>query len=167
MTQPLIAEFEHVIHQLTGLECWNITAGAVGSMASLDLGAKMLRGKPMPFYNASLSIDEHKYRGEFVLYIEDCPWRLDGIDEVIASWTDSSAPSGPIITGLKRLIGQRIESVALTRPGLDLTVHFSGGLALRIFPDQSDPEEGDNYSLSVADERAYIVGARSLLRRED
>lgn len=167
MTQPLIAEFETTIHQLAGLECWNITAGAVGSMASLDLGAKILRNKPLPFYNASLSIDEHKHRGELVLYIEDCPWRLDSVDEVIASWTDSSAPNGPIVTGLKRLIGQRIESAALAHPGLDLTVHFSGGLVLRIFPDQSDPEQGDNYSLSVADERAYIVGARSLLRLED
>ncbi|MDX1994447.1 MAG: hypothetical protein SF029_18840 [bacterium] len=161
-----ITDFENALQQLVGLECWNVMAGAVGSLASLDIGAKVPRDKPLPYPNVKLSPDEHKFRGEFVLYLEYCPWRLDSSDEVLASWNDSNAPRGRIVTGLKRLIGAKISGVELLRPGLDLTVRFDNDLTLRIFPDMTQRDEGDNYSLSVANEVTYIVGAHSELRIE-
>jgi hypothetical protein len=155
-----LEELEQALRRLVGLPCWNLQAGAIGSLMSLHIGEKIPLNKPLPYPNTQLSPDEHKYRGEYVLYVEDCPWRLDGTDAVIASWTDSGAPDSPLITGTRQLIGQRIEGLDLIRPGLDLILYFSNGLTLRVFPDQSDPDEGDNYSLSLAD-RTYIVAARS------
>ena len=138
----------------------------MGSMVSLDFGAKVARDKPLPYPNVKLTPDEHKFRGELVLYIEDCPWRLDSHDEVLASWTDSNAPRGPIVIEMKKLVGTRVVHVEVTHPGLDLLLRFDNGFVLRIFPDQSERDGGDNYSLSVADGLTYIVGARSQLSIE-
>ncbi len=162
----LTTQFENALAQLINKPCWNINAGAIGAMASLHLGAKVPLDKPLPFPNTSLTPDEHKFRGEFVLYIEDCPWRLDGTDTVIASWTDDNSPQGPIMIGLNDLIGQTVTQVTLTRPGMDLTLTFETGTTLRIFPDQSDPDEGDNYSLSVKDGDTFIITARSEVIKE-
>lgn len=166
MTQVPHQEFIDIITGLTGLPCWNVYAGSVGSLISLHLGEKIPLTKPLPYPNPQLTPDEHKLRGEYILYIEDCPWRLDSPDEVVATWTDSNASDGPIVMGMKACIGAQVTHVNIIRPGLDLTLHFSNDLVLRVFPDQSDPEEGDNYSLSLAD-RTYIVAARSYLYVED
>lgn len=166
MSPELLSQFEAALQQLVGLECWNMMAGAVGSLASLDFGAKVRRDKPLPFPNVKLTPEEHQFRGEYVLYLEYCPWRLDSPDEVLASWNDSSAPTGRIITGLRQIVGARVSSVHLLRPGLDLTVHFDHGLSLRIFPDLTERDDGDNYSLSHAGSATYIVGGGSTLRSE-
>lgn len=160
---PNLPAFESAMQALVGRECWHVLAGAVGSLASLDIGAKVERNQPMPFRNKGMDLEAHRYRGEFVLYIEDCPWRLDGPNAVVASWTDSNAPNGPIVQGLQRLAGQTITRVELTRPGLDLALHLADGHVLRIFPDQAYPDEGDNYALDVHNGPTYIVGARSIV----
>ncbi|GAB4509584.1 MAG: hypothetical protein OHK0046_04860 [Anaerolineae bacterium] len=157
-----LTDFESAVQQLKGQPCWNIQAGAVGSLINLHLGDKIALEKPLPFPNPSLSPEAHKFRGQYILYIEDCPWRLDGPERVLASWTDDNGPRGPIVTQLRALIGQQVEMVSLSRPGLDLVLTFTGGYTLRIFPDQSDPDAGDNYALALID-RTYIVGARSQL----
>jgi len=131
-------------------------------MASLHIGEKIALKQPLPFPNASLSPDEHKYRGEFVLYIADCPWRLDAPDQVLTTWLASNAPDGPIVTHLRDLIGQHITDVVLTKPGLQLTLKFDSNITLHVFPDQIDPDEGDNYSLSTP-EQIYIVAPGSEL----
>lgn len=161
-----IDQLEQALQALVGQPCWNVLAGAVGSLASLDIGAKIERDQPLPFRNKKLALDAHKYRGETVLYIEDCPWRLDGPEAVIAAWTDDNAPDGPIVTGLNQLVGQTITGTALTRPGLDLTLVFDNGLTLRLFPDQTDPDAGDNYALDQHGKASFIVGAHSQLRVE-
>lgn len=161
MTPITYAEFEAALQRLIGLDCSNVSAGAVGSLASLDFGARVPRSKPLPYPNVSLTPDEHKFRGEYVLFLEDCPWRLDGADAVIASWTDSSAPGGPIVSGLRQLVGRPVQAVELSYPGLDLVIRFSGGYTLKVFPDQSDPDAGDNYSLLTAEGTTLVVAARS------
>jgi hypothetical protein len=166
MMHNQIDEFETLMRNLTGLLCWNIHAGAVGSLIGLHLGEKVPLKQPLPFPNTSLTPDEHKYRGEYILYVEDCPWRLESTDSVIALWTDSNAPDGPIIAGMQRLIGHKIEQLEVLRPGLDLVIRFTNGLTLRIFPDQADPDEGDNYALSLVD-KTYVVAARSTLYIEE
>lgn len=156
-----IEAFRGVIANLVGMDCWNVKAGAIGSMASLHLGAKVPLDQPLPYPNAQLTPDEHKFRGEVVLYIEDCPWRLDGTEEVIASWLDDNDPKGAIVTGLGSLKSCKIVSAEVTVPGMDLTLRFDNGATLRIFPDQVDPNEGDNYSLSIKDGATFVVAAKS------
>lgn len=164
---PPIDEFEKALQSLIGQTCWAVTAGAVGAMASLDIGAKVERDQPLPFPNKNLDPELHRYQGKYVLYLEDCPWRLDSPDAIVTAWTDNNAPRGPLVTGLKRLEGQAITAVALTRPGLDLTLTFANNLTLCVFPDQTDPDAGDNYSLTLHGGAVYIVGARSQLTVED
>ena len=156
-----IEAFRDAIANLIGMECWNVKAGAIGSMASLHIGAKVPLDKPLPYPNTQLTPDEHKFRGEFVLYIEDCPWRLDGTDAVIASWLDHNDPKGPIVTGLGSLMGSKIVAADVTVPGMDLAISFDTGATLRIFPDQVDPKEGDNYSLSIKSGDTFVVTAKS------
>lgn len=158
MNNPVITEFEIALHQLAGKTCWNVQAGAVGSMASLHIGDKIPLDKPLPYPNTSLTPDEHKFRGEYMLYVEDCPWRIEDGDSVQVTWLENSSA---VTAQMKALIGRIVERVELTRPGMDLALFFSGGIALRIFPDQADPEEGDNYSLSVRGDMTYIVAAHS------
>jgi hypothetical protein len=163
MAEDNLSRFRRALEELPGVACWNVNAGAVGSMASLDLGERVLRDKPLPYPNPRLAPESHTHRGQYVLYVEDCPWRLDGPDAVIASWTDSNAPDGPLITGMQGLMGAHIAAVDLISPGLDLIVQFDNDQILRIFPDQVDPDAGDNYSLSVAGGPIFIVAARSTL----
>lgn len=158
-----IEQFAEAINALVGKPCWNVLAGAVGSLASLDIGAKVERNEPMPFRNTKMALESHKYRGEYVLYIEDCPWRLDGAEAVIATWTDSNAPDGPIVSGLNQLVGQTITGATLTRPGLDLALTFENGHVLRLFPDQTDPNAGDNYALDIHGLDNFIIAARSTI----
>lgn len=166
MSQHELSQFFSLMPQLIGLVCWNVMAGAVGSLASLDFGAMVARDKPLPYPNVKLTPDEHKFRGEYVLYLEYCPWRLDSADAVIASWNDSNAPKGPIITGLRQLIGTKIAYAEIISPGLDLILRFENGHVLRVFPDVAERDDGDNYSLSIANGPTYIVGPRSRLRVE-
>jgi hypothetical protein len=162
----LIDPFESLIARLPGLDCWNVMAGAVGSMASLDLGAKIARDQPLPYPNVKLTPEEHKFRGEVVLYLENCPWRLDGFNDVIASWNDHNGPKGRLVQGLRSLIGAQVRQAEISRPGLDLIVRFSSGHTLRIFPDTTEDDDADNYSLSAAGGQTFIVGPCSRLRVE-
>jgi hypothetical protein len=162
MSAHLFNEFQQIVQRMQGLPCWNVQAGAIGSLVNLHLGERIPLQQPLPFPNPQLSEEAHRYRGEIVLYIEDCPWRLDGADRVLASWLDSNVPTGPIVSEMTRLVGQQVTEVALTRPSLDLALTFDSGSVLRVFPDQVDPNEGDNYSVSLP-EKTFIVAARSTL----
>lgn len=157
MNEAVIAEFEAALHNLAGKPCWNVQAGSVGSMASLHIGDKIPLDKPLPYPNTSLTPDEHKFRGEYVLYVEDCPWRIEDTESVLITWLESGST---ITAQMKSLAGRTVDRVEVTRPGMDLALHFSGGITLRIFPDQANPDEGDNYSLALHD-KTYIVSARS------
>lgn len=158
MSQNIVDEFEASLKAMIGQPCWSVQAGAVGSMASLHIGDKVPRVLPYP--NQSLTPEEHRFQGAYLLYVEDCPWRIEDSEAVLASWLDSNAPDGPIVVQMKALVDRVIEDVQLIRPGMDLVVYFSGGRVLRIFPDQADPDEGDNYSLALQD-RTFVVAARS------
>ncbi len=157
-----LSQFKQSLQGLIGLPCWNVQAGAVGSMASLHIGRKIPLKQALPYPNTRLTPDEHKFRGEYILYIEDCPWRIDAEAHVLTSWTDSITT---ITQTMHSLIGKTIATVEITDPGLDLTLIFQDKTALRIFPDQSDPDEGDNYSLSLED-KTFIIGAKGTLNVE-
>ena len=162
MDTQRITEFEAALKRMVGQPCWSVLISGVGSLVSFNIGEKIKRQQPMLHYEFKISDEERFYRGEFILYIEDCPWRIETADKVLATWLDESTPDGAIDTAARQLIGHSVESVELACPGLDLVVKFDGGLTLRVFPDQIDADEGDNYSLSVAD-KTYVVAARSML----
>lgn len=155
--------FQNALNELIGQPCWHVSAGAIGSLASFDIGEKVKRDRPLPFHNANLPMELHKYQGKYVFFLADCPWRLDSAESIIASWQDNNAPDGRIVTGLTQLQNTTITDITLTTPALDLAITFSNGLTLRIFPDQIEENEADNYSLSVAGGDAYIVSADSTL----
>ncbi|MFW5771825.1 MAG: hypothetical protein ACOCZH_00775, partial [Phototrophicaceae bacterium] len=80
----------------------------------------------------------------------------------LATWLDSSEPEGALTVAVQQLREQRVAAVELLRPGLDLLLHFDNDLRLRVFPDQIDADEGDNYALALPD-RVYVVAAGSTL----
>jgi hypothetical protein len=165
MDDAIANEFEAAAHRMSGLPCWSVQISGVGSLVNLHFGEKVRRDEPMLHPDFRVSDEERFFQGEIVLYIEDCPWRLDGREAVLASWLDSSEAGGAIDTEMKALMGQTVERSEVSRPGLDLTIYFDGGSILRIFPDQVDAEQGDNYALTTA-ETTYIVAARSTLYTE-
>ena len=161
-TVNLIDEFDAHIQSMVGKLCWSVQISGIGSLANIHIGEKVERSQPMLHQDFKLAMDERAYVGEYVLYLEECPWRLDGPDHVIASWMDSSEHGGRIHGGLTELMNRQVQNTVLLRPGLDLGLEFAGGYILRVFPDQIDPEEGDNYSLTVND-LTYVVAAKSTL----
>ena len=166
MDVPLITEFESTLNQLVGQSCWSAQISGVGSLVSLHFGEKIKRDEPMTHMDYQLTNEERFYRGVFILYVEDCPWRVETPQEVLATWLDENAPGGPMEAAIHRFVGQQVQEVTLIQPGLDLVLQFAEGLTLRIFPDQVDADVGDNYSLTHID-RTYIVAARSTLFVED
>jgi hypothetical protein len=133
-TVELIDEFEAHVQAMVGKLCWSVQVSGIGSLANLHIGEKIQRTQPMLHQDFKLEMDERAYVGEYVLYLEECPWRLDGPDSVIASWMDSSEHGGRIHSGLSELTNRQVQRTTVLRPGLDLVLHFAGGYTLRIFP---------------------------------
>jgi hypothetical protein len=162
MTDDALNALNAIIAKWPGLPCWSVQVSGVGSLANLHFGEKIEREHVMSLHTFQVDVDERLYQGETVLYLEECPWRLDSPEDVLCSWMDDSTPEGRLTQGLMQLKGRTVTAVKMTQPALDLTVEFDGGLALRIFPDQVDPDEGDNYSIT-AGKQTFVVAARSTL----
>lgn len=164
MRKKLTAEFIARLNRLIGQVCWGFAAGAgTGSVVSLDIGGKVLRESPLK--NPHLSAEQQKYAAEFGLFIQ-CAWRIESKAQVVCGAWDDNTGGGRMLEGLRLLVGQVISSVEVAKPALDLAMNFDGGLALRIFCDQTNQAEmEDNYSLFLPD-AIYVVGHRSQLRRE-
>jgi len=160
MDQALIDQFIEIMAGLVGQTCWSVQVSGIGSLANLHFGEKIKRPKPMIHQDFRISMEERAYHGEYILYLEECPWRLDGPDGVLVTWMDSADPGGRIYEKLPLLKEHTVQNTEVFTPGLDLAVHFDGGYTLRIFPDQVDADEGDNYSFTHRD-NTYIVTARS------
>jgi len=165
MDQALIDQFINLIHGLTGQTCWSVQVSGVGSLANMHFGDKIKRAKPMIHQDFRITMEERAYQGQYILYLEECPWRLDGPEGVLVTWMDSSDPGGRIYEKLPVLKGQSVIKTDILQPGLDLMIQFDGGYTLRVFPDQVDADEGDNYAFVDGDE-TYIVTARSHLYTE-
>lgn len=162
MDSDLVAEYEAVLKNLVGSPCWSVQISGVGSLVSLHFGNKLKRDQPMEHPDFKISDEERVYRGEYILYVEDCPWRIETTEAVIATWMDESTPGSPIDTSMRRFVDRTVDQIELMRPGLDLMLRFDIGQTLRIFPDQIDADVGDNYSLALSD-RTYVVAAHSTL----
>ena len=158
----LIEKFASQLQGLIGEICWSVQVSGIGSLANLHFGTQRNRSQPLLHQDFRLSMEERAYQGEYILYLEECPWRLDDSERVLATWMDESEDGGRISENLPRLNGARVEKVEVCRPGLDLTIWFANGMTLRVFPDQVDAEVGDNYSVVLMDE-TYVIAANSTL----
>jgi len=153
------------LRSLIGKPCWAFYAGeSTGPDVIFDFGRKIPR--TVPLLNRHLTEEQRYYEGEVSLYIT-CAWRLDSESEVICGSTDSAAEDGPMVRGLRALVGRTVESTEIVTPGFDLTLRFNGNLALKIFSDQTNLEdEYDNYSVHLKKHKIYIVGVRGRIRCE-
>lgn len=162
MSNDTMTEFDALIARLSGKTCWSVQVSEVGSLANLHFGEKVRREQVLAYPDFQLDVDERVYHGEIVLYLEECPWRLDGPDAVVCTWMDDSSPEGQLNQGLHQLKGRQVINAHISHPGLDLAIHFDGDFVLRVFPDQVDPDEGDNYAIHNGG-MTYVVAAGSTL----
>lgn len=140
-------QFRAAVNAFVGRPCWGVAAGeGTGSRFGLDLGQKIPRNKPLA--NPYLSEDMRNFNGEYRLFVEGCPWRVQSPSEVIGSWLDDNANDGPMVRTLERLVGANVHHVRLEAPAWDLWISFNNGLTLCVFPDATgDTEWDDNYTV--------------------
>jgi hypothetical protein len=150
MNKASFNEFCKFAERFRGQRCWSAQAGTIGSMFYLNLGQK----RNEPSY----------VRGELVIAGGCVEWRIDDrlSQRVLATSEDDNSEGGPIVKTMKRLEGTTIRNILIEQPGLDCTIEFDNGLALKMFPVVVEPY--DNYSL-WHNEDVFEVGPRSLLTR--
>lgn len=158
------SEFQNNLKCLIGKECWSIVGGAgTGTHISLAFGDKVPMKKPLT--NPHLTEEERNFDGEFSFYIT-CVWRIDSESEVISGCWEDNSEDGPMLRGLQKLVNQRVVAADSSLPALDLKITFENNLSLRVFCDQTSPEEGnDNYTFFLPTEEWFNVGTRSILER--
>jgi len=164
MRDRLAREFALTLKSLVGKRCWGVSAGeGTGSVFVLDFGRQIPRDKPIA--NPHLTPEQRRYTGELSLMVWSA-WRIDAKHTVVCGWNDSSRNDGPMVRGLKSLVGRSVKSVSFDRPAFDLEVRFQER-CLRLFCDQTKHRRGyENYWLTLSSpKRSYVVGPRGRLRR--
>jgi hypothetical protein len=158
-------EFEKVLEQIVGKICWKFFGGSgTGTFVELLMGERIL-DRSLLSEESSLDLQNLSFKEEYTIFIK-CAWRIESSNGIICGcWEDNSA-NGSMLRGLQQLVGEKVESIKLFTPTLDLRISFNNGLTLHIFCDQTDLiENNDNYSL-FTDSYVYIVGTRSTLAKE-
>lgn len=106
-----------LIESLSGLVCSQTSLGMADALI-IDFGEL----QPSP---------DGELAGELVFVIE-CPWRIDNPDRPTVGWEDEEEDIVHLSTVL---IGGSVDDVEVRTPGFDLTIQFSNGFRLRVFPD--------------------------------
>jgi len=133
-------------------------------MVSMSFGEKILREAPIP--NPHLSGDARQFEAEYSLFLEHCAWRIENQTQIICGSTDDNSNDGPMVMGLRILIGRQVEAIELSPVSCDLLMSFSSGVILRVFCDQLNmADEFDNYTFFQPNSR-FVVGTHSRLSRE-
>ena len=141
LTTSYIAEIE----KLEQLKCWSVIAGeGTGSHIELYFGKKILRKHPLK--NPYLSKEVRKFDSEFSLFAEECSWRLESDREVICGSMSENDNDGVMLSGLMRLLNQKVHDVLVLTPSLDLKIEFNNNLRLVLFCNTGSDD--DNYSFS-------------------
>lgn len=89
-------------------------------------------------------------RGRWSLMLR-CPWRLDGPSSVICDWRSVSDSDRQSEQSHLAVEGLTVESIDLSRPGLDLRIQFSRGCRLTTLCDSSGKTEDCWYLLRPDD----------------
>lgn len=153
--QVLEEQFNGMVEQV----CWSLLVpDDIENGLTLSIGDKHKR--TLPLDAPTLSEEQRHYIAAYELAIADCTWRLDSPDEIVTSWSDEAPVQR---AALANLVGQRVAAWEITWPGLDLSLHFMNALSLRLFCDQTDPDDsGTNYAL-LTPKMLFTVGVRSAL----
>ncbi|NLD93288.1 MAG: hypothetical protein GX639_11545 [Fibrobacter sp.] len=157
-------EIQNILCQMVEKKCWSVVAGkGTGSAVAIDIGGKIQRKKPLT--NPYLTEEQRQYQCEYGLLI-DCSWRLDSSIAVICSSKDSNEEGGVMLSGLKELINQRIVSVEVFMPAIDLQLHFDNEMTLKVFCDETnDVDMADNFTF-ITPKMNYTVGTKSQVALE-
>jgi len=158
-------QFIGAVKALVEKTCWGVTAGeGTGSVIGVDFGKKINRKRPLS--NIHLSEEQRNFQGEYDLFVE-CSWRIDSQESVVCGSKDANESYGTMVSGLNRIVGQRIVAVNANLPAYDLELRFDNDLILKIFCDETnESEDCDNYTFGTP-EQNYIVGCRSQLSIEE
>lgn len=165
MSKNIKSDFLENLKRLNKTKCWGAFAGeGTGSNFSLSFGEKKLRKKELK--NKHLSEKGRKYEPELSLFVT-CSWRLDSETSILCSSKENNSNTGSMVRSLKKVIGKRVMDINVFEPAFDLIITFDGGLSLKIFCDETDPDEDfDNYCFFYKD-KTYAVINRSELFFEE
>ena len=139
-----------------------MTASAGGSL-SLQFGEKL--PMPRPLRNKHLTEEERTHEGELTVFLS-CAWRLDGVGDILAVWSDPTPTDSPLPLGTECIKGTRVVSARVAGPAYDLELQFEGDRWLKAFCDQPISEEvRPNYTASIR-KSTVVVGSRGKLTVE-
>lgn len=163
-SQRRVEKLRSALAEVVGSECWNTSAvRKKHPVILLQFGEKVPRRKKL--HHPFISREGRAFEAEFGLLVL-AAWRLDNGREVVCgAWHERGAAEFGL-EGLAQVRGKRLDAFELGQVGLDLVLHFSGQLRLKVFCDHVDQEDqGDNYVLTTRN-GIYIVGSRSQLYLE-
>ena len=119
---------------------------------------KILRKKELR--NDKIEPELRKYDSELSFLIT-CAWRLDTLETVLCSSTDSNENNGDMITNLEKLKGLKIFSVNVTTPAFDLKITFEQDLVLNVFCNETNLEDDlSNYTFYTK-QKNYLIDTKS------
>ena len=133
------------IRLFKGAQCVKITAGAIGSMFSLDF-RQQARRKP----EAVLPVQgDSETEHDLTLFVESAVWRIEclRLGLVIATSQDDNAEGGRLLFGrLRTLLDRTVTSATIYGCALDCSIEF-GDKRLTVFCVVTDGFGGMNYSV--------------------
>lgn len=138
MTRQAFEAQTRLVEQLSGRICSQVSIGGNDELV-IDFG-QLQQTAPGEF------------DGEAWLIVE-CPWRLESETNVLCGW-ENDEDDIPVKSSV--LIGLHAEEPTVRRPGFDLTLPFTNGCRLRIFPDCLGYYSDDTASLAIP---WYVGGA--------
>ena len=145
MTRPAFEAQARLVQRLTDQTCSQVAIGEDDELV-IDFGNLEQTGPG-------------EFDGEAWLIVE-CPWRLESESSVLCGWDDED---DEIPEKTSVLIGQQAEEPTVRRPGFDLTLRFTNGYRLRIFPDCVSYYTDDTASLSIP----WYVGGEAVTETID
>ena len=118
--------FDDILRELVHLPCIGAVAQPEthGDLLLHFGGWQQYENPPNPALLAS-------ERGKWSLMVL-CPWRLDGPTAVICDWQSVANPEMQAAQAHVVMEGLTVESIELSRPGLDLRIQFSRGHTMNI-----------------------------------
>lgn len=152
------------LNSLFGEKCWSVIAGpGTGSMASIAFGRQIPRMRPLK--NPMLSEMEKEFEGEKRIFIKDAAWTLEYKGRLICTNEDSNDLDGPVVSGLRNLVGKEVMSARLIGKLGEFEVIFGDGYVLRVLHTKIN-DDADCYSLFDS-ERAITLSEDGRVVVED
>ncbi|WP_308986804.1 hypothetical protein [Thalassobacterium sedimentorum] len=158
-------EMLKAINILHGEECWSCVAGkGTGSIFSLQFGDRVPRVRALN--NPHLTEEEKNFDSDMSIMVWSS-WNLKRQGAIICNSESNNANDGPMVQGLKELIGKKVESIHAEDPTEQIALSFEGGYDLKIFCDgfQTYGSDSENYTLFLP-EVSYSATTDGNIERE-